>query len=108
MTRMFRQGDVLLVQVSKIPESAQVSSDNVLARGEVTGHSHRINGQASVFRVPTRVNFPQGDHPEQIYLSVTSAELVHDEHAPITIPEGLYEVRRQREYEPGMVRYLQD
>jgi hypothetical protein len=34
--------------------------------------------------------------------------LEHQEHSPISLPKGLYEVIRQREYEPRRDRYVLD
>jgi hypothetical protein len=95
--KMLRQGDVLLKPIEKIPTEAKETTDNVLARGEATGHSHRIEG-ARVFR--------NGD---QLLLQVEQeAQLVHEEHGLIQVPRGDYEVVRQREYNPVMERQVTD
>jgi hypothetical protein len=91
---IYRQGDVLLQKVDAMPEGVvPVTWDNriVLAYGEVTGHAHAISTlHATMF---TR----QGER----YLDVKpGAQLVHEEHATIAIPEGFYKVVQQREYVP--------
>ncbi|WP_144866792.1 hypothetical protein [Hyella patelloides] len=71
-----------------------------LAEGEVTGHSHRIdNGQAELY-----------EKNGTLYLRVLSetASLIHEEHHAITIPQGNWLVRIQREYEPEGWRYVAD
>lgn len=93
-TSIYRQGDVLLVKVDGLPENvAPVSCDGriVLAFGEVTGHAHALsNAHASLY---TR----QGER----YLEAKpGAQLVHEEHATINLPEGFYKVVQQREYVP--------
>jgi hypothetical protein len=40
---MWRQGDVLISVVDAIPPGATKRPDCVLAEGELTGHSHRID-----------------------------------------------------------------
>ncbi|WP_440104128.1 hypothetical protein [Streptosporangium sp. H16] len=96
----YRQGDVLLVAVDAIP--AQVSpvarEDGVLvlAHGEATGHRHAISEpHANLLAVP-------GEEIERRFLRVVGgpAHLVHEEHDPIALPAGNYQVIRQRSYEP--------
>jgi hypothetical protein len=72
----------------------------VLAYGEVTGHSHRIEDPATaeVFELNG-----------QLYLKVSDpARLIHEEHKPITLPPGAYRVWMQREYTPGAIRMVRD
>jgi hypothetical protein len=103
----YRQGDVSIMAVNQIPKQARkVRGELVLARGEVTGHAHKIvEGQAFLFRVATGL----------LYLRVLSefAKLYHEEHEDIILPKGEYEIRRQREFDPlagrrGEVRYGMD
>ena len=103
----YRQGDVSIMAVNRIPKQARkVKGDLVLARGEVTGHAHKIvEGQAFLYRVATGL----------LYLRVLSevAKLYHEEHEDIILPKGDYEIRRQREFDPlagrrGEVRYGMD
>jgi len=92
---MYRQGDVLIVQrQSDADRQARPMGREqgriVLAWGEATGHSHAVADKEA-----TLLNDGSRD-----YLRVwgDSVDLVHEEHATITIPEGVYEVVRQREY----------
>ena len=39
---MWRYGDVMIAAIDAIPEGARLRPDVVVARGESTGHSHRI------------------------------------------------------------------
>ncbi len=85
-----RQGDVLLKSRSSLPRGSRKISDEVLARGETTGHSHRIVG-AQVYRAPS----------DRLLVVVEGeASLVHEEHKHLQIPKGIYEVIHQREYDP--------
>lgn len=106
MARQFRQGDVLLCAVDEIPVTAMpVSSDGdrvIVALGELTGHAHAFAAQeARLFR-----DEPNGR--SFIAIAEGGAALLHEEHGPIHIPGGHYEVRRQREYTPGRPRYIAD
>jgi hypothetical protein len=94
---MYRQGDVLLAPVPALPENA-VSVPRkgriILAEGEVTGHAHAIiDPDAREFRV--------GE--ERFLLVRSAAQLIHEEHAPITVAPGAYRVVIQREYEPAPI-----
>jgi hypothetical protein len=45
-----------------------------------------------------------------LYLEVLAetATIVHEEHGPVTLPRGGYEVRIQREYSPQEIRRVVD
>lgn len=95
---MYRQGDVLLVRTEapKVPLKAR--QDRVILEGEITGHSHKLTSGAVL-------DAPNGE----VFISAEKdTELVHEEHATITIPEGWYRVIRQREYDEKEIRYVRD
>ncbi|MBD1929906.1 hypothetical protein H6F74_27280 [Trichocoleus sp. FACHB-90] len=93
-----RQGDVILLWVEQT--EGQKLSHLTLAEGEVTGHKHRISdGQAELYEAN-----------DTLYLRVLSetATLTHEEHNAISIPQGDWMVRIQREYEPEGWKYVAD
>ena len=98
---MWRQGDVLIAAVHAIPPGATKRADCVLALGELTGHSHRID-QPGVAELHERRGV--------LYLRVLAGEakVVHQEHGPITLARGLYAVWQQREYTPKSIRTVTD
>ena len=91
--KAYRQGDVSIMAIDGVPKQARkVAGELVLARGEVTGHAHRIiEGRAFLYRLATGM----------LYLRVLSefAKLYHEEHQDIVLPKGEYEIRRQREFD---------
>jgi hypothetical protein len=92
-----RQGDLLFRKVAALPKDAKEVNDNVLARGEITGHTHRIEG-AKVFR-----------SRNQLLVQVDQvARVVHEEHEAFELSTGIYEVVRQREYTPDATRLISD
>ena len=96
----YRQGDVGLRLVREIPQNLERVGDGVVARGEVTGHAHKLTGDALLFRDPAS---------QQLWVQVmSSATITHDEHGPITLERGLYEVIGQREYSPEAIRRVMD
>lgn len=92
----YRQGDVYLLAATVPPaaEARDVAGDLVLAEGEVTGHAHRIKAPGR------RLTVWEADG--QRYLEVREpVTLSHEEHGPIAVEPGTYEVRIQRVYQPG-------
>jgi hypothetical protein len=92
---LVRQGDLLLVPVAAVPEHAPKlgSGRLVLLTGEATGHAHVVDDERASLHGWGALRYLQvdGDSP---------AILVHDEHDPLSLGPGAYEVRRQREYVP--------
>lgn len=91
---IYRQGDVLVMRVDgTMPAGAKSVKREagriVLAHGELTGHAHAIaSKRASLW-----------SKGEERFLKVRERAFIqHEEHAPITLPPGLYKVIRQREY----------
>ena len=92
--KIYRQGDVLIQQIEKLPAGAnQVEWEGrvILAYGEVTGHAHAISTDHA------KMYTWEGDRLLEIK---PGAKLVHEEHATILLPEGFYTVIQQREYVP--------
>jgi hypothetical protein len=107
MNQHYRQGDVLIVAVKSIPAEAKPKKNTgriVLAYGEQTGHAHAI-------AVREAKEFSMQDAAGVVtrFLSVASGATVrHEEHAPIALPAGLYEIVQQREYTPEEIRNVAD
>jgi hypothetical protein len=96
---ILRQGDVLIIPSDKLAKGTKLPH-LTLAEGEVTGHRHRISsGEAGLY-----------EREGVLYLRVISptAILTHEEHVQVTIPQGNWEIRIQREYEPDGWRYVAD
>lgn len=123
-----RQGDVLLVPVSRLPEGCtEVPNDRgriVLAYGEVTGHAHAIADHIVLAEQLQRHHDERTAHPvaaDEIteaaiarakskarlwsapdgarYLEVTEpVNLRHEEHTAHEIPAGVYLLPTQVEY----------
>jgi hypothetical protein len=98
---MWRHGDVMIASTESIPAIAKLRPDVILARGEITGHAHRIESPSSA---------ELWELDGQLYIKVVadSARIVHEEHKPITLARGLYRVWQQREYTPQKIRPVYD
>lgn len=97
---LYRHGDVLVQSVSALPE-AHSRPGVTLARGEVTGHSHRFSDAAAVQLYTAGME-------TYVQVLADSADLIHEEHATITLPRGVYRVWMQREYSPEAIRRVLD
>jgi len=99
MMNTIRQGDLLFIRISPavIPPGAVVRPDGIIARGEATGHTHRLV-QGVLLAVAAR-----------LYVRAAQAcEVIHEEHHPVALPAGDWEVRRQIEYNPDGWRQVAD
>lgn len=104
------QGDMLIRKIDKLPDNVNAlkSEDGnfVLAHSE-TGHNH-------VVKETPDVQFYQNANDNFIaYLVVNNEAVVehmrsHDTHESIMIKQGVYEIRRQREYIQEGFRRAQD
>jgi hypothetical protein len=95
---MQRPRDVLFVKVADLPPSLVERKSNVLVEGEATGHAHRLRG-GQVYQT----------HEGGLFLeAVAGSKVVHEEHAPIELEPGDFQVIRQREYTPEAIRWVRD
>lgn len=115
MTRIYRQGDVLITATRTRPTAqAKPITDHgrtILAYGEVTGHAHEVLTLAPPMvdpdPVPAQQLFEEPDGSRLLVLR-RDAELRHEEHRTIALPAGTYEIRRQMEYAPDALRNVAD
>jgi hypothetical protein len=99
---LYRQGDVLIRQIGSLPTQKATKRENgVLAYGEVTGHAHRVEQlhQAEVVEVGDNLFLRVGEE---------GVRIVHDEHAPIFLDPGNYQITIQREYSPEAIKNVED
>jgi hypothetical protein len=106
-----QHGDVVLVRVDDIPAAAKLEREftGIVQYGEHTGHAHRLRNPIRARRVeldsvPEVHTFPyemyQHFEEGRRFLKVSEeTEITHEEHSPITIPSGTYEVRIVREHD---------
>lgn len=90
-----QQGDVTLKRLDAMPGGKRVKLKRtargvVLAEGEHTGHAHVIEeSDAELIQIG-----------ERMILSLAKpATIVHEEHKPITLEPGIYEVGRVQEFD---------
>lgn len=88
-----RQGDVLLDPVDATPPAdALVTTEVILARGEFTGHAHRLTAAAGIIAWDNFV-VVMGDKPGFLY---------HEDHDPtpasVVVPRQTYQIIIQEEF----------
>jgi hypothetical protein len=100
MGTQYRQGDVWIERIDALPEViSPVPGPTILAHGEVTGHAHEVKRYGKLFKASDG----------QLFLKMACKGILeHQEHDPITLPAGVYRVRRQREYSPEAIRMVVD
>lgn len=98
--KQFVQGDVIFVEIDKIPSVRLVESQsNVIARGEKTGHAHVLSGLAKFFPAVSGVQLG--------FVASEGGSVTHDEHGELNLPVGNYQVRQQRVYDYEAARQRQ-
>lgn len=108
--QIFRQGDVMFIPTDSIPEGGRKRANGTAAYGEVTGHSHRLADLAMGGDVLECGN-DLFVHVSENGISISGdpgATFVHEEHGPISLPPGKYEIRIQKEYSPEAIRDVVD
>jgi hypothetical protein len=97
--KQFVQGDILFIKVESLPTGVIEESGKIVARGEKTGHVHAIEGPGVLLSFERSfdrtVRFLQAD---------ADVEIRHDEHRPLKLERGVYEIRQQRVYDPTAKR----
>jgi hypothetical protein len=106
MTVLAAQGDVLIERLVALDAIRGPSEDCdgtsvIIARGEASGHAHRLQGSFVLYHDEALAR----DVPADLYLAHAhvrgpGARLIHDEHGPINLAEGTYRFRRQRCLDP--------
>lgn len=86
-----RQGDITLTKINKLPKGAKKLDTKTVALGEVTGHSHRFEDDTTELLMLNGI----------MYANVpATTEIIHEEHKPLQIEKGIYEIGNEREYDP--------
>ncbi len=118
-----RQGDVALLYDDGMRTAAELPRENggvVLARGEVTGHVHRlrasgvhlyaledsrVTGETAAMAIG---RIGGGMIPDRALVVKRGAMLRHEEHGPVRVPAGTMRVRIQRQYVRGRISNVAD
>jgi len=99
---IYQQGDVILTKVDNVPSygynKVECDSKIVVAEGEGTGHHHRFECAKFGPDVQVQAWGKQWDQfPSMVQITGGAATLYHEEHNPINVPKGIYQVTFVRE-----------
>jgi len=92
--KIYRQGDILIREITELPKNLKKINNPILAYGEATGHHHKlVKEREDQFDILE-------DNSGNKYLQLKDpTQLTHQEHKPITIEKGLYFISHEREYD---------
>lgn len=114
MKKLYAQGDLLIEEVGdEEPREGTLlpSQDGayVLATGVATGHRHAFYSEVILFRDGLiGYGLPKGVYVCHVKIESETAELKHEEHDSVVLPQGTYRVRRQREFNGIEDRIVED
>ena len=103
----YQQGDVLIKRVSQLPDGLELQEHKVLQHGETTGHMHQFaaTDAVQVYHAPARTTEALESQWRTItengnkFLVVDAPALLkHEEHAPILVDPGVYQIDIVREF----------
>lgn len=89
---LYQQGDVLFKSVDKLPKTAKLMKRKgpvIVAEGETTGHAHKILDEVKAFL----------DEKDKTMFVEGPFTVTHEEHNPVSVPDGLYMVDKVREFD---------
>lgn len=95
-----QQGDVI-VEAAAIPANVKRLAHRVLREGEHTGHKHVALLDEPQVESGADVALFIDEATQTLYMRVFggAARVVHEEHNPVTIPEGEYRIGAVQEYD---------
>jgi hypothetical protein len=92
---VIRHGEVLLIQVDKLPRGRYIRKDNYIVGHSESGHHHVLEAEEAPFTI----------NEKKMYLNLFKpAKLVHqktiNKHNDLVVPAGKYKVLKKTEYDP--------
>lgn len=103
------QGDILLIRIAALPPGVDLlpAAGLVVVAHSETGHHHVIEAPPGALELSLELSALLR-HARVTSPLVLRHERTWDQHEPITIAPGLYEIRRQREWAPEGWRRVED
>lgn len=82
---------IAAVQTKGRRQKPEIPDRHILVEGEATGHHHSVAAVATVVSLMVNVRYLE-------ILEQGGTEVTHQEHLPVSLPQGMYIVQRQREF----------
>ena len=113
---LYRQGDLLFRRLKRKPwDAGKLKKGKIILEGEATGHAHKLDddSDAELYDWLEVRSFsdigPRRIKSNRCHLRIVSrSKIVHDEHAPVELDPGWYEIVRQREFDGKDIRVVTD
>lgn len=106
---LIRQGDVMFLPVAALPAGDRRKRENgTVAYGEATGHHHSLMTEDLTRAEVLEIGAGLFVHVSEDGVRIEGATFTHQEHGPVILPPGDYQVRIQREYSPDAIRNVID
>lgn len=105
--KMYRHGDLMLVEISEFPAKLKQLNTTILAEGEATGHLHQFTGKVKLYDVDEMTDSEVNARFVEI---LETSQLTHPEHKTLEIEQGKYKVIRENEFDyfTEEIRQVQD
>jgi len=83
----YQQGDILIKSVDALPKSVVKQKSGIIKLGSQTGHSHMLD-KGEVYLSDNKM-----------YIVAKDSTIIHDEHKPIKLADGVYLIDEVLEYD---------
>jgi hypothetical protein len=95
-----RQGDLCFLKVDTLPAGLKKDPTGVIVHSDATQHTHKLTGGTL---------YKQKDGIGQYMVIAKTGKVSHEDHRTNIFTKGIYEIRRQREYQSkDMTRLVVD
>lgn len=99
---IYRHGDLCIKSIKALPKGLKKLNHNILAEGEVTGHTHKL--------ISGNYNLYENEKGTKYFTAKNFVKINHQEHGIKEIADDYYIVEREREFDPfeEIIRKTQD
>ena len=97
---MYRHGDLLITRVNALPSGLVQINPKTIAEGEISGHKHRLVGNANVCVNWEEKHRSINDYHEVWFKAFNKIKVIHEEHKTLELPKGVYKVTKERQFDP--------
>jgi hypothetical protein len=98
MVKIWRQGDVVVREISEIPRGVVLAETTEIRIASETGNPHVLRA-VQVFE--TKDARGTRSMREQYVLLDEASTMTHPQHAPLQLSPGMYEIKTVRDYAPA-------
>ncbi len=101
MVRIWRQGDVIVREVSEIPSNTVRSETDEIRISSETGHAHVLKGGRVFVSKNLRDSQLLGQQQQHYVILEGPSQMAHPQHGALQLSRGMYRVTTVRDYAPA-------